>query len=894
MNFRQAFRNIWRKILISILLFSLFSLPTFAFSGSGDGSLGSPFQITSCTQLQEINDNLSSYYSIANNIDCSDSTNWNSGNGFIPIGTLTTPFTGHLTGNSNYIISDLFIKQPNIADIGLFGYTSSAVISEVHLTNLTIILYDDYEVYSEAAGIVGYMVGGSIDHTSVAGSLSCDSGSYCGGLYYIGGFVGATEGTVSITDSSSDVNISLPDDRIGDLGGFIGSIDSGTTIADCISAGDITLGDEAYEVGGFVGFMYRDSSITRSSSSGFIQIAGEPTIGHLVFSIGGFVGFMGGTSLSVLPIITDSFSTIDISINPDSERIGGFVGDLGDGVISGSHSTGSITDDSVEGWSNVMGGFVGEMGGNYYAKISTSYATGNVTTSVDGSDLGGFVGDVFAGTGDIIIDQCWASGNVTGYDYIGGFAGYIGSGVDISNTFSRGSVNGISDSTDSTVGGYAAYFGTGATILNSYSTGAPTTMLSSIYLGSVIGKDQGDVGSITNFYWDTETSEISSGIIGTGYTTLQMKDSANFPSFNTYSIWESNSGVNDGYLSLPFTGIPNDNFYDRTELTTTSITAHNGGATTEIDEYLGEFSDSGATLWWNYHADSAFSLTVSLCESNFNTYLIVFMGDTLSGLSVVGENDDSDNCDSHQSDLTFDTVAGTDYRIQVGGYDSEEGNIALTLSGIPEPTLTPTPTPTPTPSFSPTPTPNSSSSSSSNDSSSSANSFFCGDPNPNSIPDLFQIDSKADSAKLFFTPISNTNDYYISYSTEPNAEKFGTGQVSLARENVQNYTINFLKPHTTYYFKVRGQNGCATGNWSNVMSITTNSNVFTSTKMFFKNFFSKPLPFISKTLSVTNTNAIQILPSPSPEPSISVPISSPIPPPAPILSKQKCFLWWCW
>ena len=33
------------------------------------------------------------------------------------------------------------------------------------------------------------------------------------------------------------------------------------------------------------------------------------------------------------------------------------------------------------------------------------------------------------------------------------------------------------------------------------------------------------------------------------------------------------------------------------------------------------------------------------------------------------------------------------------------------------------------------------------------------------------------------------------------------------------YTINYLNPATKYYFKVRANNGCMSGEWSNILSI---------------------------------------------------------------------------
>jgi photosystem II stability/assembly factor-like uncharacterized protein len=98
----------------------------------------------------------------------------------------------------------------------------------------------------------------------------------------------------------------------------------------------------------------------------------------------------------------------------------------------------------------------------------------------------------------------------------------------------------------------------------------------------------------------------------------------------------------------------------------------------------------------------------------------------------------------------------------------------------------------------------------------------CGDEKPSSAPELFQIDVKGDTATMYFSPIGNTNDYFVSFSTDPGAEKY-SATVNLAREGVQNYSVFMLQPNTNYYFKVRGQHGCMPGEWSNVLSAKTGS-----------------------------------------------------------------------
>lgn len=98
----------------------------------------------------------------------------------------------------------------------------------------------------------------------------------------------------------------------------------------------------------------------------------------------------------------------------------------------------------------------------------------------------------------------------------------------------------------------------------------------------------------------------------------------------------------------------------------------------------------------------------------------------------------------------------------------------------------------------------------------------CGDEKPSQSPQLFQINTTEDRATLYFSPIGNTNEYVVSFSTQPYAEDYGASMM-LSPEGVQNYTIFMLKPNTKYYFKVRGQHGCMPGDWSNILAAKTSS-----------------------------------------------------------------------
>lgn len=101
-----------------------------AFSGQGNGTTQYPYRITTCLQLQEMNNAPSAHYVLMDNINCADggtgndTNTWNGGEGFVPVGVSTT-FTGTLDGRA-FNISDLVINRPTEDYVGLFGKTNGA------------------------------------------------------------------------------------------------------------------------------------------------------------------------------------------------------------------------------------------------------------------------------------------------------------------------------------------------------------------------------------------------------------------------------------------------------------------------------------------------------------------------------------------------------------------------------------------------------------------------------------------------------------------------------------------------------------------------------------------------------------------------------------------------
>lgn len=80
----------------------------------------------------------------------------------------------------------------------------------------------------------------------------------------------------------------------------------------------------------------------------------------------------------------------------------------------------------------------------------------------------------------------------------------------------------------------------------------------------------------------------------------------------------------------------------------------------------------------------------------------------------------------------------------------------------------------------------------------------------------------ADQASLFWTGVSPFTYFVISYSDTPDSPKWGNPDVG----NVLSYTVSGL-PNGTYYFWVRGQNGCMPGDPAGPAAVTLTTSTAT-------------------------------------------------------------------
>ncbi len=135
-----------------------------------------------------------------------------------------------------------------------------------------------------------------------------------------------------------------------------------------------------------------------------------------------------------------------------------------------------------------------------------------------------------------------------------------------------------------------------------------------------------------------------------------------------------------GGLSSRAAAPVNDNFADAIQIAgfTISTSGNNSGATKEAGEPNHAFT-GGASVWWVWTAPADGSVTIDTGGSTFDTGLGVYTGNSVSGLTVVAQDDDDASL-GLQSKVTFDATAGTAYHIAVDGFAAATGSITLNLN----------------------------------------------------------------------------------------------------------------------------------------------------------------------------------------------------------------------
>jgi len=372
-----------------------------------------------------------------------------------------------------------------------------------------------------------YPVGGNLILTRFSGTLEGEHNTISN-LYINRSMAGENYNGLfgSINNQVELLNISLEDVNItgsmytGGLTGYnYGKIDNCTVMGNVNSILSYNGGISGYNMGIITHCMFNGSIDTSGSYSG--GIAGRSSVGEIsnctthgylngYSALGGLVGENYG-------LIRDCLS--DMAIEGTWSDTGGIAGNHYGGEIINTIASGDIT-----ATTDNSGGLVGCCD----APIYNSYATGDVTGfdyvgglagymdvdsaasnctsfgNVDGQDyVGGLIGSCSDGG---LITYCSSSGDVSGNNWIGGFVGY-NEEVAINNSYSNGNVVGNQNFIGGFVGENGGYINT------SYSTG---TAQGISRIGGFAGLNS-MTGNITNCYCQgdvTGTADFVGGFAG--------------------------------------------------------------------------------------------------------------------------------------------------------------------------------------------------------------------------------------------------------------------------------------------------------------------------------------------------------------------------------------------
>jgi PGF-CTERM protein len=360
---------------------------------AGDGTKTDPYVITNASELQAMEDDLEAYYELGNDIDASNTTQWNNRKGFDPIGgdsvesSTPDPFNGSLDG-SGYTVTKLTINRSNKDKVGLIGQSDSgAVVSNISIKNVTLSGSDD----------VGGLAGdnrGTIQNVRVTGNVT--------GLNGVGGIVGTNPFGGQIQNATAAVTVTSTSSSFGGAGGLVGSNDG--PIQDVRATGNVT--GSADQSGGLVGRNSGDDAeIRNATATGRITGNNES---------GGLVG------ANVNGEIQNATATGTVT---GSNLVGGLVGENDEASIRNATAAGDVSG------SDYVGGLAGANTDN--SSIRRTKATGSVTGSNNVSALAG------ANLDDASIRDTFAVGSVsvTGGSNVGGLVAVQSSGGSIQDSY---------------------------------------------------------------------------------------------------------------------------------------------------------------------------------------------------------------------------------------------------------------------------------------------------------------------------------------------------------------------------------------------------------------------------------------------------------------------------
>jgi len=250
---------------------------------------------------------------------------------------------------------------------------------------------------SISAGLVGF-ANCKIDMNK----CSFTDGKVSSSARYAGGILGSVASYESVISDClvKDAVVDSEKDRIG---GMIGQLQQKAKLIGSKTENVSVRGTQ--NIGGLVGCCY--GTVENCSASGAVTSINTNN-GNYAANLGGIAGYLQYEKLSKC--------SAAVTIDAKGANMGGLVGNFQSGLIEMCSATGDVT-----GTYRYIGGLVGIADRADTHGISNSYASGNVSGN---SYVGGFIGGHNNGT--LNVSNCYASGNVTASGFAaGGLIGHM-------------------------------------------------------------------------------------------------------------------------------------------------------------------------------------------------------------------------------------------------------------------------------------------------------------------------------------------------------------------------------------------------------------------------------------------------------------------------------------
>jgi hypothetical protein len=245
---------------------------------------------------------------------------------------------------------------------------------------------------------------------------------------------------------------------------------------------------------------------------------------------------------------------------------------------------------------------------------------------------------------------------------------------------------------------------------------------------------------------------------------------------------------------------------------------------------------ASAVVRWTAPYSSTFSLAVIWrdidwnCGDGFGAHVVV------NGTSIYDANPGNGGNTSFTTTLSLVGGDVVDFVVDpglAGDQGCDATALRVTINDVGQPTPTPTPTPTSTATFTPTPTATATFTPTAT-ATATATATFTPTPTatatatPTPTPCMLAAPSAQNATNVTFSSfaarwssVSGATDYRLDVSTSNTFTTYVPGYQNLSVGNVTSFSVTGLSANTTYFYRVRAYNGCATSLNSNVKNVKT-------------------------------------------------------------------------